>query len=661
MKASQISYNQVDVYQLQSWDLSITRDFDNLITLLAQICEVPILTIALNYNSKQLFLAKTGIELNEIPLTQAFIAADPTTLLIIPDALKDLRFHNHALVTGSPDIRFCGSQPLLTEKNELLGHLTVYDKIPRVLSEKQLFALQAIAKQVVALLRLRSEVAVLKKADVDSRSSDEQMNTIFYNAIDAVIIIDDKGSIVQWNPKAEVILGWSATEAIGKSFYETVIPDRYRDAQLRQLDQYKKSGGKTQFNKTIELLAKHKNNSEFDIALGISPISLKGQSLFICFISDITDRKQVTDKLDKQKEFYENILNKIPTDIAVFDNKHKYIYVNPLAIRNEELRKFIIGKDDFEYAAYRKRDIKIAQMRRKLFLKIEKSGKEIRWEDSIKDPDGNMITHLRRLFPVFNETGSLTMVIGFGIDITERKIMEEKQTELVKQLSAQNTQLVDFCNIVSHNLRAPLVNMSMLVKFIEESDEEEDRKLLITKLNPVIDNLHTTFNELVESIQIKQDLEIKSENINLENCLKRTLDGLEAEVNKSEATIKADFEDAPTIFFPPKYLFSIFHNLLSNALKYRSPERKLILKIKTIRVDQHVILSVKDNGLGIDLIKHKDNFLKIGKVFHRNPNAKGFGLFMTKTQVEAMNGRIWAESVPGEGSIFYIEFKNQNV
>jgi PAS domain S-box-containing protein len=242
-------------------------------------------------------------------------------------------------------------------------------------------------------------------------------------------------------------------------------------------------------------------------------------------------------------------------------------------------------------------------------------------------------------------------------DITERKMVASKMT-LVKQLSEQNTQLIDFCNIVSHNLRAPLVNMSMLVDFIERSGDPGEQKMLISKLRPVLENLHATFNELVESIQIKQNLEIEVEDIQIQECMRRTLDGLQAEIVKLRAHIKADFSEAPVLRYPPKYLYSILHNLVSNSLKYHSPKRQPVITVKTVKVDGRIVLSVSDNGLGIDLNKHRHNFFKIGKVFHRHPHAKGFGLFMTKTQIEAMGGRIWVESVPDEGTSFFVEFKN---
>jgi PAS domain S-box-containing protein len=370
----------------------------------------------------------------------------------------------------------------------------------------------------------------------------------------------------------------------------------------------------------------------------------------------LTPDKLVTEQLDKQKAFYENILNKLPTDIAVFDSEHRYLFVNPGAISKAEYRKFIIGKDDYEYAAYRNRDISVAHERRAKFLEARNTGKEIRWEDSLPDAKGNIITHLRRMFPVYDERGELSLVIGFGIDITDRKLMEEKQAALVKQLSAQNTQLMDFCAIVSHNLRAPLVNISMLVDCLEETKDPEEHSLLISKLRPVIENLQLTFNELVESIQIRQDLEIKTEDVCLKECVRRTMAGLQTEISRLDAKITTDFEDASVINYAPQYLNSIFHNLVSNSLKYHHPNRKPEIHLRTSRENDKIILAIKDNGLGIDLVKHRNNFFKIGKVFHRHPNAKGFGLFMTKTQVEAMGGRIWAESTPNEGSTFFIEF-----
>lgn len=651
----------VALYQLQILDTDAEKDYDDVAVLAAQVCETPVCLISFEDQSRSWIKAQTGYAISEIPIHNAFwVVNQAQEITVVENTLGDELLAGNPLIAGTGGFRFFASLPILNDAGLVLGHLCVMDYVPRKLTDKQAGALKMLARQVANLLRLRLKLN--SESNVDGViSNEEQMNTIFHHAIDGVIIIDTKGVVLQWNPMAETIFGRSAAKAVGKYFYDIALPERHRKELSEGIVQYNASTAHPIFNKTIEITAINKKNKEFDIALNISPILIKSKRFFICFVRDITDRKMVADKLDKQKEFYENILNSLPTDIAVFDPDHRYLFVNPGAIKDPELRKYIIGKDDFEYSAYRKRDDSLAKLRREMFLEIKKTGKEIKWEDSLKDPEGNTITHLRRVFPVHGEDGQLTMVIGFGVDITDRKIMEEKQAALFNQLSIQNTQLIDFCNIVSHNLRGPLVNMSMLVKFIEESEDEEERKLMIAKLNPVIENLHNTFNELVESIQIKQDLEIKSEKIVFGDCLKRTLEDFELDINKSQALIIPDFDDAPVIKYPSKYIYSIFHNLISNALKYKSPKRNPEIKIKTRKTADGILLSVSDNGLGIDMTKHKDNFFKIGKVFHRHPDSKGFGLFMTKTQVEAMDGKIWVESIPDIGSTFFIEFKNQHV
>lgn len=200
----------------------------------------------------------------------------------------------------------------------------------------------------------------------------------------------------------------------------------------------------------------------------------------------------------------------------------------------------------------------------------------------------------------------------------------------------------------------------MLVDYVEQSEDAIEQKEVLSKIKPVVNHLMEVFNELVESIQVKQDTEIESDRIDLKDTLDKVLQGFETQIKEYQADIQIDLKEAPIVCFPQKYMDSILTNLISNALKYKSPEKTPKIIIKTVKdVNDSVVLSISDNGLGIDLELHKDQIFKIRKTFHRHPDAKGFGLFMTKTQVEAMNGRIWAESKPDHGSTFYVEFKSR--
>ena len=239
------------------------------------------------------------------------------------------------------------------------------------------------------------------------------------------------------------------------------------------------------------------------------------------------------------------------------------------------------------------------------------------------------------------------------------KIAYLKAIEDARILELKNTQLIDLCSILSHNLRAPLINISMLVDYAEQSQDEIERNEVLAKVKPVVNYLMDDLNELVESIQVSQDIDIKVDKIVLKDALEKVLQRFGAQIDQFKADIQYNFEQAPVIYFPQNYIDSILSNLISNALKYKSPDRNPVIKIETINKENNrIVLAVNDNGLGINLDIHKDNVFKIRKTFHKHPDARGFGLYMTKNQVEAMNGKIWVESKPGEGSTFFIEFKS---
>ena len=185
-----------------------------------------------------------------------------------------------------------------------------------------------------------------------------------------------------------------------------------------------------------------------------------GSIIWHGYLMDITERKMTTNQLDKQKEFYEKILNNLPIEIAVFDTEHKYLFVNPASIKNDDLRKYIIGKDDFEYCEYRKRDISVAQNRRDQFLKVKQYGKSIEWEDSIIGSDGRAFSNLRGMLPIYDDNGKLAQVIGFGMDITARKEIEQRLMESEKLLSGilQTLPVAVFCKDIQNEFRFSLWN-----------------------------------------------------------------------------------------------------------------------------------------------------------------------------------------------------------
>ncbi|MGP1990612.1 PAS domain S-box protein [Zobellia laminariae] len=266
------------------------------------------------------------------------------------------------------------------------------------------------------------------------------------------------------------------------------------------------------------------------------------------------------------------------------------------------------------------------------------------------------------LSPLHTEEG---LLVSAAIrDITKRKLAEQKineakeNLELVAQkLSIQNKQLADFTHITSHNLRAPVANLNSLLEIYDQSETEVDRKAIFGKFKTVIQHLTLTLNTLVDALKTKigdsgEDLE----EIDLGTVLEHTKEILSGAILNSGAIIKSDFSKVSTIRYKRVYMESIFLNLVGNAIKYKSEDRIPEIRITSELENGKIVLKFHDNGLGIDLEQHGHKLFGLNKVFHRHPDAKGVGLFLTKTQIEAMNGVISASSKVNVGTTFTINF-----
>ncbi|MFD2917664.1 PAS domain-containing sensor histidine kinase [Psychroserpens luteus] len=275
--------------------------------------------------------------------------------------------------------------------------------------------------------------------------------------------------------------------------------------------------------------------------------------------------------------------------------------------------------------------------------------------------EGNEIPIQISLSPLETEEG---LLVSAAIrDITVQKLAQTKiiraknDLELLAQkLTIQNNQLADFAHITSHNLRAPVSNLNSLLDFYNESEDEDEKLILFEKFEIVIQHLTVTLNTLVDALKTKNMGSQDLEDIMFNEILDKTKEILIGEILKTGAIITSDFSKMPNITYDRIYLESIFLNLLSNTLKYRSEARVPEIFIESEIVDGKIKLKFKDNGLGIDLEKHGHKLFGLNKVFHRHPDAKGVGLFMTKVQIESMGGVITATSKVNEGSTFNINF-----
>jgi len=267
------------------------------------------------------------------------------------------------------------------------------------------------------------------------------------------------------------------------------------------------------------------------------------------------------------------------------------------------------------------------------------------------------------LSPLQTEEGLLVSAAIRDISaqkLAERKIIQakEKLEVLTQHLSGQNKQLADFAHITSHNLRAPVSNLNALLHLYDISESEEDRKVLFEKFEVVISHLTSTLNTLIEALKTKKGSAKELETLGFKGILNKTKEIISGQIIRTNSIITCDFSKAPIIEYHKTYLESIFLNLVTNAIKYGSPDRNPVIHIETELVDEKIKLTIRDNGLGIDLVRHGHKLFGLNKTFHRHPDAKGVGLYLTKIQIETMGGSIYATSEVNKGTIFTIIFNN---
>lgn len=254
---------------------------------------------------------------------------------------------------------------------------------------------------------------------------------------------------------------------------------------------------------------------------------------------------------------------------------------------------------------------------------------------------------------------NITGFLGIATDISDLEKAKSNLEILTEQLQRKNNQLLNFANITSHNLRSPVSNLNMVLYLYKESEDSEEKETLMAHFETLIKHLTETLNQLVDSLTIQEDKGMHREWLSFQDTFNKTKEIFIGTILETRAVITADFSASPQIEYPKSYLESIFLNLLSNALKYRSPDRVPQITFKTAQCNNTTVLKVSDNGLGIDLKKHSDDLFGLSKTFHPNPEAKGVGLFMTKLQIEAMGGSITTESEVDKGTTFTIVFNNE--
>ncbi|WP_165864837.1 PAS domain S-box protein [Rufibacter latericius] len=271
--------------------------------------------------------------------------------------------------------------------------------------------------------------------------------------------------------------------------------------------------------------------------------------------------------------------------------------------------------------------------------------------------DGSPFWTQLLLIPMFNRKQKLTHWISILRDITNRKHYEQEREVLISELTQNNADLKQFTFITSHNLRAPLANLTGIANLIDADAIPEGRnKVLIQKFKESTVQLNTIIDDLLEVLVIKDNPHTNKEEVNLAEAFEKVVVSVDSLLDKSDIHLTTDFSQVPQVYYNAGYLHSILLNLLTNAVKYRSPDRPLRIEVRAEKADGREKLYFSDNGLGIDLKRYGERIFGLYQRFHHHKDSKGMGLYIAHSQAKAMGGSLSVTSEVNVGTTFILEF-----
>jgi Signal transduction histidine kinase len=243
------------------------------------------------------------------------------------------------------------------------------------------------------------------------------------------------------------------------------------------------------------------------------------------------------------------------------------------------------------------------------------------------------------------------VIITF-VDITSR-------ITALKDLEKVNADHNTFIYAVSHDIKQPLSIIALMAEVLQDAfDKNNSKQFLkgIETLNRSARNMKEILNDFTEHIKVKAEKSPENERLNIENICEDVILALKDEIHHKGVSITASFKTSE-IQFSRKNARSIVYNLIHNAIKYKSADKPLQIIIKTKKIKDYVLLTIQDNGLGIDKEHHKMIFKKFTRI-DSIEEGTGLGLYIVSSMMENNGGKIEVKSVPGEGSTFKVYFKN---
>ncbi len=380
-------------------------------------------------------------------------------------------------------------------------------------------------------------------------------------------------------------------------------------------------------------------------------------------VQDISVRKSVEKEVERLKDFYELLLNNLPIDVVVFSKDQKYLYINHKAISEKSKREWLIGKNDFDYSEKYGLSMDYVLGRKAMFNKVLETKQILEFEEEYptKLEDGSSKWVLRFFTPILNSENEIDHILGFGLEISERKKAELDTLTNLDRQKELNELKNKFVSTISHEFRTPLAtirsSMDLMDIFTDKKEIQIPKiKEFIGVVNNEIQILTSLLNDVLlmgrhEARQTPFHPKLNQVDLVIQNVISQNFRFIKNREIKVES-----FNKLKKIEFDEKLISHVFSNVISNAVKYS--EQDVFISINQSL--NETIVSVKDTGIGIP----EEDLNRLFNSFFRASNSKdfqgtGLGLVIVKNFVEMHNGSIEIKSQENIGTEFLIKLPNK--
>ena len=482
--------------------------------------------------------------------------------------------------------------------------------------------------------------------------ADGYVRAIIDNSAEGIITINAQGLVMSFNPTAEKMFGYSASEIIGKNINQ-LMAESMRSAHDGYLKNSDIHSPKV-FNQSRDLKALKKDGSLFPIELNVSPMNMAGEKIFIGILHDISERKKQEQLLKENRERFQRLTELSSDWVWETDSEHKISYLSDsfqrltgcpiseiLGRKRQQVNIYALDDNDTGWDEYTETLNKRQSLRN--------------FKLSLRDYEGKLKYTTISGKPVFNAEGEFQGYQGTGTDITEL-------TKARKDAEKANNSKSEFLSSMSHELRTPLNAILGFAQLLEADPLEplsKDQSESIQYILKAGNHLLTLINDILDLSKIESgNIALSFENLVVNDLLDECLLLIQPFAESHAISIMQANrpDDTAIIMADITRIKQVILNLLSNAIKYNSKKGKVTLSCEFME-NHKLRIAIKDTGGGIPADKQSKLFLPFERLGAENSEIEGtgIGLVVCKDLMEKMHGTIGFESKVGEGSSFWIE------